>query len=205
MAAAIAHDLRTPLSRIAFRIANAPDELSEPVQRDIEQMNAMIGATIEHSRRRDARTHGETVLLCDLLKEMVAEERVTGHSVGINLPDEDVGVDGDAIEIRRMVQNLLDNARRYGPPARLSLGVDADDVRIVVTDQGPGISEDRIEDMMAPFTRGEPSRNRETGGVGLGLSIARAIARKYGGELNLSNGSEGGLVATIRLPRPPDR
>ena len=102
--------------------------------------------------------------------------------------------------LRRAIRNLVENAIRYGERARVSLRRTEETVDILVEDDGPGIPEDAIEQVFAPFHRLEHSRNRETGGVGLGLSISRAMARRHGGDVTLQN-TGSGLVAIITLPR----
>ena len=102
--------------------------------------------------------------------------------------------------LRRALRNLISNAVRYGGSAEVSLTRSGQDIILRVEDNGPGIPADRIEAMMEPFTRGEASRNRDTGGAGLGLTLARAIAEQHGGRLELSNRPEGGLRAEIILP-----
>ena len=96
---------------------------------------------------------------------------------------------------------MIGNALRYGGTARVSLAAEADRVTIRVDDDGPGIPQDQISAMLEPFARGEASRNRATGGAGLGLTLARAIAEQHGGALSLANRAEGGLRAEISLPR----
>ena len=107
--------------------------------------------------------------------------------------------------LRRGMRNLIDNALRYGKRARVSMARENREAVIRIEDDGPGIAESEIERMMEPFSRGEPSRNTETGGAGLGLTLARAIAEQHGGALKLANrrgidGKVAGLVATLRLP-----
>ena len=102
--------------------------------------------------------------------------------------------------MKRAVGNLVENATRYAGSARVELSQTVDGVVITVEDTGPGIPEERLEDVLEPFVRVETSRSRETGGVGLGLSIARSIVRAHGGELTLANRSEGGLLAAMTLP-----
>ena len=103
--------------------------------------------------------------------------------------------------MRRAVRNLIENAVKYGGGAEVRLIDAADAIRIEIADRGPGIPADALVRVFDPFTRLEQSRNRETGGIGLGLALARAIARDAGGDITLANREGGGLVATIRLPR----
>jgi two-component system, OmpR family, sensor kinase len=201
MVAAIAHDLRTPLSRIAFRVEALPPEVRDPVQRDVEQMKAMIAATLEYTRGLHAGRDTDTVDLGELLAQLVEEERELGSDVSLTAPAEPAPVEGDAIEFNRLFQNLVDNARKFAGAVEIELTVGRDAVTATVADRGPGIAPDQLEGVFTPFVRGEPSRNRETGGMGLGLPIARAIARRYGGELVLSNRLGGGLIAEVTLPR----
>ncbi len=102
--------------------------------------------------------------------------------------------------LRRAVRNLINNALRYGGNASVSLHREGKDAVIRITDNGAGIPADQIEQLFVPFARGEPSRNRATGGAGLGLTLARAIAEQHGGRLTLRNRLEGGLAAELRLP-----
>ncbi len=110
-------------------------------------------------------------------------------------------VDCRPVALRRALSNLIDNAVKYGQSARVSLVLADNSLRILIEDDGPGIPEDRIEDVFSPFVRLEDSRNRETGGTGLGLSVARTIVRAHGGDITLGNRPEGGLCVWVKLPR----
>lgn len=209
MVAAIAHDLRTPLSRIAFRVESLPAAVRDPVHRDIEQMKAMIRATIEYTRGLDTARGEAPVDLALLVQRLVEDERELGADIVFTAGTEtDAGVgavvSGNEIEFARLFQNLIDNARKFGGAVEVYLALDLAPrgglVEVTVSDRGPGIPADRREEMFTPFVRGEPSRNAETGGVGLGLPIARSIARRYGGELDLLAREGGGLAARVRLP-----
>ena len=201
MVAAIAHDLRTPLSRIAFRIEGADDRLREPIQRDIDQMKAMISATLDFVRGNVRQGMGERIDLSALLSALVEDDAQVGRPVRWRTaPPASCMVAGDRVALRRMIQNLLDNALKYGGEAELALRIEDGAARIVIADRGPGLAPEDIEAMFAPFVRQDPSRNRETGGAGLGLAIARAIARDHGGDVTLSPREGGGLEATVSLP-----
>jgi two-component system, OmpR family, sensor kinase len=199
MIGAIAHDLRTPLARIAFRIENAPDAVREPVQRDIEQMREMISATMDFVKGRARPAERRSLQLDALLTRLVTQAREMGQPVSLETRSPG-RIIGDAVALERMFQNLIDNALAYGKRADLVLAQTAAGVIVTVRDEGPGLPEHLLETVFDPFTRAEPSRNRESGGVGLGLSIARSIAQDHGGGLSLANGREGGLVATVMLP-----
>lgn len=200
MVAAIAHDLRTPLSRIAFRVEGLLPEVRDPVQRDIQQMKAMIGATIEYTRGLETARTDDPVDLVALLARLAGEEQALGADIALASGASAAVVSGNEIEFARLFQNLIDNARKFGGAVEIDLTVEGGFVQIEVADRGPGIPPEQREEMFTPFVRGEPSRNAQTGGVGLGLSIARTIARRYGGELNLRGRDGGGLVAVVRVP-----
>ncbi|MES2498683.1 MAG: HAMP domain-containing sensor histidine kinase [Pseudomonadota bacterium] len=199
MIGAIAHDLRTPLARIAFRIEAAPDEMREKVQGDIEQMRAMIAATISFVRATGSVTIVEPVALDRMLTALAAGDRETGRPVTLGAV-EPVEVSGDPMALKRLFQNLVDNGVAYGGGVEISVARVDGEVEVRVSDRGPGLPETALEAMFQPFERGEPSRNRTTGGIGLGLSIARAIAQEHGGSLILANRTGGGLEAICRLP-----
>ncbi|WP_235839924.1 ATP-binding protein [Derxia lacustris] len=215
--AAVSHDLRTPLTRLRLRseaLADAAER--ERFRRDIAEMDAMIGATLDHLRG-DARPEAFAPLdLAALLAALADDEADCGRAVRLAGAESDAAavaraaadssaprylVHAQPVALRRCVANLVENALRYGGCARLGLTRDAAGAVVVeVADDGPGIAPERIEAMFEPFVRGEASRNRGTGGVGLGLAIARDIARRHGGTLLLRNAPAGGLVATLALP-----
>lgn len=199
MIGAIAHDLRTPLARIAFRIEGAPDDVREKVQADIEQMRAMIAATISFVRDTASISIVAPVALDELLRGLAADEAEIGRPVtlGAVVP---VEVLGDPMALTRLFQNLIDNGVAYGGGVEIQVGRTGKDAEVRIADRGPGLPPQALEAMFQPFERGEPSRNRATGGIGLGLSIARAIAQEHGGSLALANRAGGGLEAICRLP-----
>lgn len=199
MIGAIAHDLRTPLARIAFRIEAAPDAVRDKVQADIEQMRAMIAATIGFVRGSTASRDVVDLDFADLIAGLVAEEQEMGRPVeaGAIVP---IRVRGDRVALARLLQNLIDNGVAYGGGVTLSLARDGDEAVAIVADRGPGLPAGQIDRLFQPFERGDPSRNRETGGIGLGLTIARSIASEHGGTLTLANRAGGGLEAVLRLP-----
>ncbi|TVV72875.1 ATP-binding protein [Sphingomonas solaris] len=198
MIGAIAHDLRTPLARIAFRIEAAPEPVRDKVQADIEQMRAMIAATIGFVRGTTLAQAGP-VALDALVTRMAEAEQEMGRPVRLG-PVAPLTVSGDALALQRLVQNLIDNGVAYGGAVALSLDREDGEAVLRVADEGPGVPADRLEALFEPFRRGDPSRNRDTGGIGLGLTIARSIAQGHGGTLTLRNRPGGGLAADFRLP-----
>lgn len=199
MIGAVAHDLRTPLTRLRFRVESAPEPLRSKMTADMEQMDAMLTATMAFVR--DATKTGERRRLeLSSLVESIADEM---HDTGADVTAETRGpvvVEGDPIALRRMVSNLLENAVKFGERARARVYAEDGAAVIEVEDDGPGVSPADRERVFEPFFRGEPSRSRETGGAGLGLAVVRSVARAHGGDAVLENRPGGGLVARARLP-----
>jgi signal transduction histidine kinase len=199
MVAAIAHDLRTPLTRLRFRIEAAPEELRAKLAADIDEMDEMISGTlafVQDATRPVERTKLEVSSLVETVMDEAAE---TGANAAVERAERAV-VDGDPIALKRLVTNLVDNALKFGSSARGRVFAEAGMAVLEVDDDGPGVPEGEIERAFEPFQRLEGSRSRETGGAGLGLAVVRAIARGHGGEVTLQNRAEGGLRARVTLP-----
>ncbi|MDP2740784.1 MAG: ATP-binding protein [Pseudorhodobacter sp.] len=201
MLAALSHDLRSPLTAMRLRVELlAEDEDSTRLKALVEEMQAMVEQTLDFAR---AAAQGEAVQGVDLvalLRDLVADAGA-GHAT-LTAPDP-VTLALRPTAIRRALRNLIDNAVRYGGSAEVQLARQAGHAIITIADHGPGVPEDQLEAVFAPFVRLEESRSRDTGGVGLGLAIARSLARAQGGDVTLANRPEGGLLATLRLPLDP--
>lgn len=199
MIAAIAHDLRTPLMRLRFRVEAAPDEAREKMAADIAEMDGMISQALAFVRGetvQDARLPLELAALAAAVVDDLAETGVAASLTAAEL----AAVLGDPVGLKRMLTNLVENAVKFGGAARVRLTVEDGWAVLVVEDDGPGLPEAELERVFEPFHRAEPSRSRDTGGVGLGLAVARSIARAHGGDIRLANRTEGGLTATATLP-----
>jgi two-component system, OmpR family, sensor kinase len=201
MAAAVAHDLRTPLTRMRFRIEAAPADLRAKMAADIDEMEAMVAATMAYVRDASGVVEHTRLELSSLLESVVDDLAETGAQASIEHAER-VVISGDPTALRRLLGNLIENACKFGGKARARLESQSDWAVATVEDDGPGIPEADLEKVFEPFYRGEPSRNRETGGSGLGLAAVRAIARLHGGDVTLSNLPGGGLCATVKLPLP---
>jgi signal transduction histidine kinase len=199
MVGAVAHDLRTPLTRLRFRIESAPENLQAKMVADIEQMEAMISATMAFVRDATHLAERSRLELVSLVESVADEMAETGLDVSAEIGPP-VVINGDPIALRRLVNNLLDNAVKFGACARARVYRDADGAVIEVDDDGPGIPDCERERVFEPFHRGEPSRSRATGGAGLGLAVVRSVARAHGGDAALHNRAEGGLRARAHLP-----
>lgn len=201
MLGAIGHDLKTPLAALRVRIETVADEEQrarmaatiEDLARSLDDILSLarVGRPSDPPEMTDL-----TALTAQVVEEFedMAEPVVFDGSERITLPLRPTW-------LRRALRNLIGNALRHGGgAARVGLMRQADRVIITVEDDGPGIPDQAIEQMLEPFTRGEPSRNRGTGGAGLGLTLSRAIAEQHGGSLTLANRTGGGLTATLTLP-----
>jgi two-component system OmpR family sensor kinase len=199
MIAAIAHDLRTPLTRLSFRLDGLPQPLGAKVDADIQEMKTMISAALDFIRDRSlgAQRHA---LDFRLLIESVADDLVdVGHDVTVE-PGPAVTLEGDPLALRRAIVNLVDNGLKYGHRVRLRIRATGGECTLEVDDDGPGIPETMQQQVFAPFFRLEASRNRDTGGIGLGLATVRAVVLDHGGAVLLRNRKLGGLRAVVTLP-----
>ncbi|PQO22900.1 two-component sensor histidine kinase [Rhodobacteraceae bacterium WD3A24] len=203
--AALGHDLRSPLTAMRVRAELVEDdETRERLGAIIEEMQEMVEATLSFARGMATSEPSETVDLRELLRDLVDERMDPGGAVVLEtggLAAEGASARVRPNALRRALRNVIDNALRYGGRARVSLDASDDALTITVADDGPGIPQDSLERVFDPFLRLETSRSRETGGIGLGLSIARTIVQAHGGDIRLANRAEGGLAATITLPR----
>jgi len=199
MVGAIAHDLRTPLTRLRFRVESAPDDLRAKMAADVAEMEAMISGTLAFVRDATQTAKRTKLELSSLLESLADEMSETGLSVTIERADR-VVVDGDPVALKRLFNNLLDNAVKYGREARVRVFACEDQAVVEIDDSGCGLPAPELERVFEPFHRHEASRSRETGGIGLGLAVARSVARAHGGDAALENRAGGGLTARVTLP-----
>ena len=198
--AAVSHDLRTPLTRLKLRAEKiSQQELKSGVQNDIDEMTSIIDTTLDYLRGDE---QPETSCLLDiesLINSMAEDANERGNVVTVTGNVHPIIL--QPLAIRRCLNNLLENALRYGERADIDISETENEVVVSIRDAGPGIPEQQLESVFAPFYRLEASRSKHSGGVGLGLSIARDMARKQGGNITLKNATNGGLIATLHLPK----
>ena len=199
MLVAIAHDLRTPMTRLSFRLEQLPDGPRAKAQADVAEMRAMVTTLLDFMREGTDNAPRVRIDLSAIVETLADDLADMGQDVAV-MQSERAVVLGDAVALRRCAGNLVENAVRYAGSARIGIAVDGRHVMVTVEDDGPGVPDATIDRLCEPFYRGEASRNRETGGVGLGLSIARTIADGHGGSLSFGNRPKGGLRATLTLP-----
>jgi signal transduction histidine kinase len=200
MLAAISHDLRTPITSLRLRAEFVDDEETRArILVTLDEMQDMVEGTLAFAREEAAAEATRVVDLAALIESTAADLADLGASVAFAGPGK-TAYACRPVALRRALRNLLENAVRYGGRTRVRLEQQGRELRIVVEDDGPGIPEGQFERVFEPFVRLEDSRSPETGGIGLGLAIARSIVRGHGGDIRLANQAQGGLVVVVTLP-----
>jgi two-component system, OmpR family, osmolarity sensor histidine kinase EnvZ len=199
MLAGVSHDLRTPLTRMKLELALMGDHpRARELAEDVEEMERMVSGYLAFARGQEGESAEKTDLAV-LLADVAGDARRQGAEVTVAAPDQlDLEVRPQAL--KRCLANLVENARRYGGRIWIGATRRAGAVEITVDDDGPGIPKAMREEVFKPFRRLDESRNPDTGGVGLGLAIARDVARGHGGDIVLQDAPTGGLRALVRLP-----
>lgn len=201
MLGAIGHDLRTPLAALRVRIESVEDDEDRAKMADtIDEMNRTLEDILSLARLGRPSEPPTEVDVAALIDAVVDDFRDLGNDVTAEESPR-LTMRLRPTLMRRAVRNLIENSVKYAGGAEVRLIPGSDNVAIEVADRGPGIPAEQLAAVFDPFTRLETSRNRETGGIGLGLALARAIVRDAGGDISLAAREGGGLLATIRLPR----
>ena len=205
MLTAIGHDLRTPITRLKLRAEFVDDpELRDRILSDLDELQAMVAATLAVGRDITADEPATRVDLVALLRTLLDElaDTFPAHADHLSYAGPDsLPIHARPLALKRAIVNLVQNGLNYGGAARVKLAPSSDGmVTLLVDDDGPGVPEERLEEVFQAFLRLEASRNRETGGTGLGLTIARNILRAHGGDVVLENRLAGGLRAVVSLP-----
>jgi signal transduction histidine kinase len=205
MLAAITHDLQTPLTRLRLRLEKVSDpELQQKLVDDLAVMQGMVREGLDLARSMDSTEPMQRLDIDSLLDSVCADASDAGQDVQLQ-GNARTSILAQPNALRRCLTNLLDNAVKYGQRARVSIAAEPETPRylcIRIRDDGPGIAENQLEAVFEPFYRLETSRSRDTGGTGLGLTIARNIAENHGAQLRLRNHPEGGLEVILLLPLP---
>lgn len=202
--AGISHDLRTPLARMQLELemAGLPEDARTGMRSDLEQMDAIIGQFLDYARPTDS-ARFEQIDMTALMKQTAQEIARLPDVLVTTAIDDNATVQGSPIDITRIVNNLIENARRYGKKQNdnyvdidLACRIDGDKVIVEVADHGVGVPEEEIDRLLRPFTRMDQARG-QANGAGLGLAIVDRIVKRHGGKLHLSNRNGGGLVVQI--------
>ncbi|PRC94179.1 ATP-binding protein [Solimicrobium silvestre] len=201
MLAAITHDLQTPLTRLRLRIEKVSDhDLRDRLITDLSAMQDMVREGLTLARSMDSSEQRQSVNLDSLIDSAVLDATDAGQPVKLT-GETNMSIRAQPQALLRCVNNLIDNALKYGHYANVSVNRDSNNIAMIhIRDGGTGIPEGELEKVFTPFYRLETSRSRDSGGTGLGLTIARNICEQHGGTLTLRNHPEGGLEATLKLP-----
>ncbi len=201
MIAAISHDLRTPITRMKLRLQLLDDQSGTAACiQDLDEMNEMIKAVMDFSRDDAEKEPMMRIELASLVETICNDAVDMGHLLTFQGHVQRVPVMGRSLDLKRAFTNVINNACRYGTRVSVDLSVVSRQARILIKDDGPGIPEDEIERVFEPFYRAEKSRNRDTGGVGLGLAVTEGIIHAHEGKIRLRNVKPSGLLVTIMLP-----
>jgi len=201
MLAAVSHDLKTPLTRLRLRTDLLEDEaLRHKFQHDLDDMGSMVNATLDFMRGVQTQESTQPVNLMALLDSISENAHEMGHDVNVEGKITEP-YDGKPIALKRCIENIVENAISYGEHATIRTEEDEKNLTISILDEGPGIPQEKLQAVFDPFLRLESSRAKKSGGTGLGLGIARNIARAHGGDLQLANRPQGGIRATLTLPK----
>ncbi|RMD62862.1 MAG: HAMP domain-containing protein [Alphaproteobacteria bacterium] len=202
MIAAISHDLGTPITRLRLRAEFMEDEEQKrKMLADLEDMEKMVTSALSFAREEASGEPHAMVDLHALLQRVSDDMCDAGYEVSFEAGADQVAFWCQPAALRRALSNVVENAARYGQRVRIFLDDRTDMVLIRIDDDGPGIPEALHDEVFKPFRRLENSRSRETGGTGLGLTVARTVIRAHGGDMTLANRREGGLRVEVRLPR----
>jgi two-component system osmolarity sensor histidine kinase EnvZ len=201
MLAGVSHDIKTPLTRLKLALAMLPDHAdTAPMRADIAEMEHMLDEYLAFARGEGGE-ESQVTDLAGLVRDATNAAAKAHQRDGIRIKTPaNVMVSVKRAGLRRVLANLIDNALKHGANVAVTLSQDDRLVEIAVEDDGPGIPEDRRNESFRPFHRLDQGRNLQSGGSGLGLSIARDIARAHGGDIILDDSKMGGLKATVRLP-----
>jgi protein-histidine pros-kinase len=203
--AAISHDLQTPITRLRLRAELVEDEaLRTKIQSDLDAMQALAKEGLDYARSLDANTAAQAIDLNALASALCGDAVDMGWAMSL-AGQTTTPCEARPDALRRALWNLIENGVKFGERVEITLDELPDRAEVRVRDHGPGLSAEEIGKVFEPFYRTEASRNRDTGGTGLGLAIARNLVHAQGGDIRLTNAPDGGLVATVTLPKARTR
>ena len=199
MLAGVSHDLRTPLTRMRLETEMFADKNEvAALKSDISEMEAMVEGYLAFARNQDIEGSIE-INLSEIMNLIARNARRQGASIKVNIRDE-ILMTLQPNSFRRCINNIVDNARRYAKYIEINAKRKEGFSEIKIDDDGPGIPESKLKEVLRPFRRVDESRNTETGGLGLGLAIASDVIRSHGGEIELSKSRLGGLSVLLKIP-----
>lgn len=202
MLSAVAHDIRTGITRLRLRLDDKDTISSSELDKDMVQIETLVSDMLAYARAEDPRGPRELIKLRSFLRDLVIGSPYKLELSAADFVDTYEQIIGDPVSLRRLFDNLVENAHRYGDGLiEVTCTRDDDGTWISINDNGPGVPEEKLEQIFEPFQRLEGSRSRLTGGTGLGLGIAKAIANAHGASLTLENRNPKGLSAKVFFPK----
>ncbi len=199
MLAGVSHDLRTPLTRMKLQLSMmTQDDTTQDLLSDVSEMEQMLNGYLAFARG-EGKEIPQQIQLDEILLLLIEKQRKSGQKINCHI-EEKIIISGRLNDINRAIGNILTNAQRYAKRTSVSLGIRNQMATITIDDNGPGIPEHKRQDVFKAFFRLDPSRNQETGGVGLGMTITRDIILSHGGDIVLSDSPMKGLRVVITLP-----
>lgn len=200
LVAAAGHDMRTPITRMRLRAEFVADNDDRAMWlKDINELERIAESAILLVREESGKSEAERFRLDTLLSELISELKALDYSASLH-GEQPVFVKASRLALSRAFRNLIINAATHGKGARVRMDLDGTQVSVVIEDDGPGIPPDIIGHVFEPFFRADPARRQDVPGAGLGLTIAREIVRRAGGDIRIENGLLKGLVQTVDLP-----
>lgn len=202
MLAAISHDLRTPITRLKLRAQFMEDhELYPKMIADLDEMESLISQTLTFAREDHTTEEKIKLDLCSFIELICDEMQDVGYQVTFDTEEKQISFYGRPIALKRAFSNLINNAIKYGNCAKVQINIKSKkNIVITIEDEGPGVPEKELKNVLQPFYRADPSRSRDTGGTGLGLSVAQDIIQYHGGKITLKNLKTKGLQVSIVFP-----
>lgn len=197
---AISHDLKTPITRLRLRAELLEDDtVRDRLNGDLNELEHLVQGALELARGTDIHEPVKLIRLHPMLEAIQEEVAVIGRTVHLDVSPT-VAFNGKSMALKRCLSNLIHNAVFYGREAWVSARDTGEAISILIRDNGPGVPEDKLDQIFDPFVRLEGSRNRHTGGTGLGMTIARNIVHSHGGDISVRNAMGHGLEVNIELP-----
>lgn len=200
MLAGVSHDLRTPLTRIKLQTSMLKDnKLKNELHSDITEMTAMLDSYLSFARG-EISDPIEKINFKLMLKDIINNLKSNNKDIELLIKNE-AETSGRPAQLKRCFVNIIENAKRYGDIIKITLKKNDEDIIINIEDNGHGIKKENFNDVFRPFFTLDKSRNKETGGSGLGMTISRDIIRSHGGDIVLNKSQLGGLKVTINIPK----
>lgn len=201
MLTSLSHDIKTPLTEALLQLEVLDNsDMGESIKQKLFHINEIITTSLEYSREPE-KIQKQEIALIPMIQEMIKNYQQFGFSIHLITQDQNILWLIEPLLFKRMLQNFLDNAKRHGTEAEIHIQLENNFLKITIQDNGPGVPEEFLEKLTAPYFRVDPSRSQQTGGTGLGLAIARKITEIHHGSITLSNAEPHGLKINLEFKK----